>query len=72
MGDLKSADELTYEEAITELKGILTSLQDETLSIDQLTASIKRASDLLESCNNRLTSTEKEVNSVIQKLGLGE
>lgn len=72
MGDLKSADELTYEEAIIELKGILASLQDETLSIDQLTASIKRASDLLESCNNRLTSTEKEVNSVIQKLGLGE
>lgn len=72
MGNLKSADELTYEEAITELKGILASLQDETLSIDQLTASIKRASDLLESCNNRLTSTEKEVNSVIQKLGLGE
>ena len=72
MGDLKSADELTYEEAITELKEILDSLQNETLSIDQLTASIKRASDLLESCNNRLTSTEKEVNSVIQKLGLGE
>ena len=72
MGDLKSADELTYEEAITELKEILDSLQNETLSIDQLTASIKRASDLLESCNNRLTITEKEVNSVIQKLGLGE
>tara|TARA_B000000532_G_C18792887_1_gene373463 strand:- start:669 stop:887 length:219 start_codon:yes stop_codon:yes gene_type:complete len=72
MGELKSADELTYEEAITELKEILDSLQNETLSIDQLTASIKRASDLLESCNNRLTSTEKEVNSVIQKLGLGE
>ena len=72
MRDLKSADELKYEEAIAEIKGILASLQSETLSIDQLTASIKRASDLLESCNNRLTSTEKEVNSVIQKLGLGE
>ena len=72
MRDLKSAEELKYEEAIAELKGILASLQSETLSIDQLTVSIKRASDLLESCNNRLISTEKEVNSVIQKLGLGE
>ena len=72
MKDLKSADELPYEEAIKELKEILTSLRDETLSIDHLTTSIKRASDLLESCNNRLTTTEKEVNSVIQKLGLGE
>ena len=59
-------------EAIAELKGILTSLQDETLSIDKLTASLKRASDLLESCNERLVSTEKEVNLVIQKIGLGE
>tara|TARA_B100001564_G_C20390391_1_gene556418 strand:+ start:112 stop:330 length:219 start_codon:yes stop_codon:yes gene_type:complete len=72
MEDLKSAGELTYEEAIAELKGILTSLQDETLSIDKLTASLKRASDLLESCNERLVSTEKEVNLVIQKIGLGE
>ena len=68
----KPAEELTYDEAIAELKGILTSLQDETLSIDQLTDSIKRASELLESCNSRLTSTEKEVNSVIKKLGLGD
>ena len=68
----KNADELTYDEAVTELKTILSSLQDETLSIDQLTDSIKRASELLESCNSRLTSTEREVNSVIKKLGLGD
>ena len=68
----KPAEELTYDEAIAELQGILTSLQVETLSIDQLTDSIKRASELLESCNGRLTSTEKEVNSVIKKLGLGD
>lgn len=68
----KSADNLSYDEAVTELKGILNSLQDQTLSIDQLTESIKRASILLESCNNRLTTTEKEVNSVIQKLGIGD
>ena len=68
----KNADELSYDEAVAELMTILNSLQDETLSIDQLTDSIKRASELLESCNSRLTSTEKEVNSVIKKLGLGD
>ena len=68
----KKVDELSYDYAVQELKSILTSLQDETLSIDQLTDSIKRASELLESCNSRLTSTEKEVNSVIKKLGLGD
>ena len=72
MSNYKPADDLSYDEAIKELNNILSSLQDETLSIDQLTDSIKRASELLESCNGRLTSTEKEVNSVIKKLGLGD
>ncbi|MEC7654650.1 MAG: exodeoxyribonuclease VII small subunit [Bacteroidota bacterium] len=72
MSNYKPADDLSYDEAIEELNNILSSLQKETLSIDQLTDSIKRASELLESCNSRLISTEKEVNSVIQKLGLGD
>ena len=65
-------DELSYDDAILELQTILTSLQDETLSLDHLTESIKRASELLESCNHRLRSTEEEVNKVINKLGLGD
>ena len=72
MSNYKPIEDLSYDEAIKELNNILSSLQDETLSIDQLTDSIKRASELLESCNSRLISTEKEVNSVIQKLGLGD
>ena len=72
MSNYKHADDLSYDEAIKELNNILSSLQDENLSIDQLTDSIKRASELLESCNSRLISTEKKVNSVIQKLGLGD
>ena len=72
MSNYRPADDLSYDEAIKELNNILSSLQDETLSIDQLTDSIKRASELLESCNSRLIITEKEVNSVIQKLGLGD
>ena len=68
----KKVDELSYDDAVQELKSILNSLQDETLSIDQLTDSIKRASELLESCNSRLTNTEQKVNSIIKKLGLGD
>ncbi|MBM71560.1 MAG: exodeoxyribonuclease VII small subunit [Crocinitomicaceae bacterium] len=68
----KKVDELSYDDAVKELNSILNSLQDEALSIDQLTDSIKRASELLESCNSRLTSTEQKVNSVIKKLGLGD
>ena len=69
---MKKVEELSYDEAVAELKYILGDMQNETLSIDDLTASIKRASELLQSCRDRLHSTEKAVNSVIQKLGLGE
>lgn len=69
---MKKVEEMSYDEAVTELQAILSDMQSETLSIDDLTSSIKRASELLQSCRDRLHSTEKEVNSVIEKLGLGE
>lgn len=69
---MKKVEEMSYDEAVTELQAILNDMQSETLSIDDLTSSIKRASELLQSCRDRLHSTEKEVNSVIEKLGLGE
>jgi len=69
---MKKVEEMSYDEAVIELQAILSDMQSETLSIDDLTSSIKRASELLQSCRDRLHSTEKEVNSVIEKLGLGE
>ena len=69
---MKKVEEMSYDEALTELQLILSDMQSETLLIDDLTSSVKRASELLQSCRDRLHSTEKEVNSVIKKLGLGE
>jgi exodeoxyribonuclease VII small subunit len=68
----KPVEDLTYDEALMELQAILSSLQDETLSIDELTTSIKRASELLQSCNSRLRTTQKDVEEIIEKLGLGD
>jgi exodeoxyribonuclease VII small subunit len=68
----KPVEELKYDEALIELQAILSSLQDETLSIDDLTTSIKRASELLESCNSKLRTTQKDVEEIIEKLGLGD
>ena len=68
----KPVEELKYDEALIELQAILSSLQDETLSIEDLTTSIKRASELLESCNSKLRTTQKDVEEIIEKLGLGD
>ena len=68
----KSLKDMNYDDSITELQKILSSLQNDELSIDELTSTIKRSTELLEWCNSKLRSTEKEVNLVIQKLGLGD
>ena len=64
--------DMNYDDSITELQKILSSLQNDELSIDELTDTIKRSTELLELCNSKLRSTEEEVNLVIQKLGLGD
>ena len=69
---LTPVEKLNYDDSVDELQTILSSLQSESLSIDDLTDTIKRASQLLESCNARLKTTEKEVEKIIVKLGLGE
>ena len=69
---IKSLKDMNYDDSITELQKILSSLQNDELSIDELTNTIKRSTELLELCNSKLKSTEKEVNLVIKKLGLGD
>ena len=69
---IKSLKDMNYDDSITELQKILSSLQNDELSIDDLTNTIKRSTELLELCNSKLKSTEKEVNLVIKKLGLGD
>ncbi|MDA0732013.1 MAG: exodeoxyribonuclease VII small subunit [Bacteroidetes bacterium] len=68
----KPLKDMNYDDSITELQKILSSLQNDELSIDELTDTIKRSTELLELCNSKLRSTEEEVNLVIQKLGLGD
>ncbi|MDA0728564.1 MAG: exodeoxyribonuclease VII small subunit [Bacteroidetes bacterium] len=65
-------EDLTYEQAVTQLQEILSEMQGNSLDIDRLTAHIQRASALLNFCQDKLTSTEAEVQAVLQRLGLEE
>ncbi len=57
---------LTYTEAITELETIVGEMEDASISVDELSAKVKRAAQLLQFCKNKLTSTEDEVNEVLK------
>ena len=65
-------DNLTYDEALAELQGILADIQSNALDIDQLTTRIQRASALLDVCQEKLQRTEAEVQAVLERLGLEE
>lgn len=61
---------MTYEKAYDELETIMQELQEDKISVDALTAKVKRAAELITFCNDMLRSTEAEVNKIVKKLGL--
>jgi exodeoxyribonuclease VII small subunit len=63
-------ERMTYEKAYEELEDIMQDLQEDKISVDELTAKVKRAAELITFCNDMLRSTEAEVNKIVKKLGL--
>lgn len=60
--------EQTYEAAYAELKQIATEIENESVSVDVLAEKVKRAAELITFCQNKLRSTEQEVNKIIKQM----
>ena len=56
---------LTYEKAITELQDIVTDLQHEVVSIDDLSEKVSRAAELIKFCKEKLRTTEIEIKNLL-------
>lgn len=54
-------EEPTYQSAWTELQKIVNDLQGGAVGIDELSAKIERAAELVRFCRERLRSTEDAV-----------
>lgn len=63
MSELKS-----YDKAVEELNVILEELEEGEIGIDDLSAKVKRASELIAFCQDKLKSTEKDVKSILEKM----
>lgn len=63
---------LTYEKAFSELKEISEEIDNETVSVDVLAEKVKRASELIQFCQKKLRTTEKEINSIIRSMDAKE
>ena len=60
--------EINYTEAFEELQQIVVDIEEGEISVDELSIKVKRASELIKICKNKLTSTEEDVNQILKEL----
>ena len=60
----KGINNLSYEESISELETILTNLQDENISLDQIQINYIKGHLLLKHCEELLQFVEQEINEI--------
>jgi exodeoxyribonuclease VII small subunit len=61
----KAGPTINYSEAYEELRETLDALEQGEVDIDELSAKVKRAAELIEFCQKRLKETELEVKRVV-------
>lgn len=57
-----------YHDAFEELKGIVAEIEEGEISVDELSQKVKRASELIKICKEKLTSTEEDVKAILEEL----
>ena len=61
-------DEITYSLALEELQEIINDLESDQIDIDELAKKVERANELLQQCQKRLTSTQMQVEKIVEVL----
>lgn len=59
------AKETKYEMAISQLEEIVERLENNQLGIDEITAQLKKAQQLIKLCKDRLTKTDEEIQKIL-------
>lgn len=63
----KKEQELSYTSAFVELEQIQFALESNEVSIDDLSEKVKRANFLIQFCQEKLRSTEDEVQQILDQ-----
>ncbi len=58
----------SYQQAIEELEQIVSLIESEDISVDELSEKVKRATQLINYCKDTLFKTEKDVKDVLRSL----
>ncbi len=60
----------TYQQAMDELDAIVSQIENDELSIDELSSKIKKASKLITFCKDKLRKTDEEVEKMLNDIEL--
>ena len=58
----------TYAEAFDELQLIVREMEEGSITVDALSEKVKRATELIAFCKQKLTSTEADVEQLLKDL----
>lgn len=59
---------LTYTKAKMELEEIVKAIESGNLDVDALTQKVKRASELISFCKKKLTTTDEELQKLLDEI----
>ncbi|HNP66853.1 MAG TPA: exodeoxyribonuclease VII small subunit [Aequorivita sp.] len=62
------SEEVNYTAAFEELQEIVNEIEQGEISVDALSAKVKRASVLIKICKTKLTTTEEDVQKILKEL----
>lgn len=61
-------EEITYTEAKKEIEKIVDLIDSDELDVDQLSKYVKRASQLVTFCKQKLSETDEELQKILEEL----
>ncbi|RKZ26179.1 exodeoxyribonuclease VII small subunit [bacterium] len=57
---------LKYSQAVKELEEILSGLREQEIDVDDLSAKVKRAMEIINFCKQKISSTEMEIKNIMK------
>ena len=63
-GNVTDSENVGYEDAVTELEEILSELSDDDIDVDHLAERVKRATQLVKICRDRIAAARLEVKDI--------
>lgn len=65
------AEEIGYQDALQELEGILSAIEEEQVDVDDLAVKVKRSAELIRLCRARIEAASIAVEAIVEDLEPG-